>query len=201
MWRSTPIRSSGQSTIAARHNEAVKRHERERILGEQRWTGETVRDARDRRALEQDLEFNTLKGKPLRQRLRGAPPSVETYVVSLGGPLPYMQRLRTIEEETAEHERRLAEARRELADEVGRDVERFAARWRAIAERWSFYAVNELIEKHNRYFPIEARLPMDPRTGDFVRIGGERYDLQPLDTDWVLERFPPSLAEVRREAA
>lgn len=178
----------------------MKRRERERILGEQRWTGETVRDARDRRALEQDLEFNTLKGKPIRQRLRGGTPSAETYLVSLGGPLPYMQRLRQIEEETAEHERNLTAAWLALADECRGDADRFAARWRRFAARHSFYAVNELIEKHNRYFPIEARLPMDPRTGDYVRIAGERYDRAPLDADWVLERFPARLEAARTAA-
>jgi hypothetical protein len=178
----------------------VKRREREQILGEQRWSGETVRDARDRLRLEQDLEFNTLKGKPLRQRLRNATPLAETYLVSLGGPLPYMQRLRMIEEESAEHEYRLAEAWRALAARCDGDAVRFSVDWRATASGWVFDAVNELIDKHNRYFPVEARLPMDPRTGDYVRIGGERYDRRPLDAEWVLERFPPALDAARRAA-
>jgi hypothetical protein len=178
---------------------AVDRRERERILGGQRWAGESVRDARDREALEQDLEYNALKGKPLRQRLRNARPMAESYIVSLGGPLPYMQRLRMIEDEVAQHERELAEAWRELAAESA-DPERFAVRWRTLAGRRSFHAVNELIEKHNRYYPVEARLPMDPRTGDYVRIGGQRYDREPLDADWVLERFPPQLDRARAGA-
>jgi hypothetical protein len=37
---------------------------------------------------------------------------------------------------------------------------------------------------------------MDPRTGDFVLVGGERYDRRPLDATWVLERFPSELAAV-----
>jgi hypothetical protein len=175
----------------------VQRRERERIMGQQRWSGETPRDARERRALERDLEYNALRGRPLRHRLRNATPLAETYLVSLGGPLPYMQRLRMIEDEVDEHERRLADAWRELADESDGDSARFADRWRKVAGRWSFYAVNELIEKHNRYFPVEARLPMDPRTGDYVRIGGQRYDREPLDAAWVLESFPPSLDEAR----
>jgi len=47
--------------------------------------------------------------------------------------------------------------------------------WPAVVERWDFGEVNELIEKHNRWFPIEARLPMDPRTRDFVKVGGRPY--------------------------
>ena len=51
--------------------------------------------------------------------------------------------------------------------------------------------MNELIERHNRNFPAEARLPMDPRTRDFVRINGRPYQREPFDATWILERFPP----------
>ncbi len=54
--------------------------------------------------------------------------------------------------------------------------------------------MNDLIERHNRYFPAESRLPMDPRTGDFVLLDGRPYRRRPLDTGWVLELFPPVLA-------
>ena len=175
---------------------AVKRYERERLLSEQRGHGDTVRSALERRALERDLPDNALLGRPLRQRLRNAKPAVESYVVSLGGPMPYMQRLREIEDETLEHELRLERAWRALAAESD-DERRFAERWRRAASRWSFYAVNALIEKHNRYYPIEARLPMDPRTGDFALVFGRPYHLQPLDEAWVLERFPADLAAAR----
>lgn len=172
----------------------MKRFERERVLGEQRGAGETVRGAAERRALERDLELNTLKGKPLRQRLRTGTLNAESYVVSLGGPLPYMERLRQIEDERADHEGRLQAAWRSLAAECRGEEDAFAARWRRTAERWSFHAVNALIAKHNRYYPIEARLPMDPRTGDFALVSGRRYELAHLDAAWLLERFPAELA-------
>ena len=31
---------------------------------------------------------------------------------------------------------------------------------------------------------------MDPRTGDFVLIHGKRYERDPIDAAWILERFP-----------
>ena len=43
-----------------------------------------------------------------------------------------------------------------------------AAAWRAEAEAWDFADVNRLIEQHNRWYPVEAQLPMDPRTGDYA---------------------------------
>ena len=51
--------------------------------------------------------------------------------------------------------------------------------------------MNDLIERHNRWFPAESRLPMDPRRGDFALVNGRDYRLEPLDARWVLERFPP----------
>jgi hypothetical protein len=95
---------------------------------------------------------------------------------------------------TARHLNRLAEARAELAA-AHADPAAFAARWRSLVERWAFDDVNDLIERHNRFFPVESRLPMDPRTGDFVLVGGERYERRPLDADWILERFPAELSE------
>jgi hypothetical protein len=107
-----------------------------------------------------------------------------------------MHRLRQIEVETASHEARLGEAWRTSA-ESSRDAATFAERWRRTAERWSFTAVNELIERHNRWYPAEARLPMDPRSGDFVLVAGRPYRRRLLDADWVLERFPPELELAR----
>ena len=143
------------------------------------------------RRLAEDVDGSPLKGKRIRHRLKNFVAGPDSYVASMGGPLPWMQRRRMIEDETARHAGRLADARRELAAACRSEAE-FARRWRRIAEGWSFHAVNELIEKHNRNFPAEARLPMDPRTGDFVRLNGKPYRLEPLDARWILGRFPAS---------
>ena len=52
-------------------------------------------------------------------------------------------------------------------------------------------AVNDLISRHNRWYPVESRLPMDPRTGDYARINGEDFRREPLGVEWALNRFPP----------
>jgi hypothetical protein len=177
----------------------IRRTEAERILGE--WG---VRDVTpDARIVRDDLAAgltgSPLKGKPLRRRLRNFTPDPAGYVASLGGPLPYMQRLRAIEELTERHLAQLEEAWRTLARE-SRDAGQFARSWRRIAAGWSFWEVNELIGRHNRFYPAESRLPMDPRTGDFVSIDGGSYRRAPLDERWVLDRFPPALDRVRAAA-
>jgi hypothetical protein len=93
-----------------------------------------------------------------------------------------MKRAREIELQIEDHARRLAEAYAEHRA-TGSD-------WRATAERWSFTEVNDLIARHNRWYPVEARLPMDPRTRDYVKVGGRPYSREPLDAAWILERFP-----------
>jgi hypothetical protein len=173
----------------------IRRTHAEQILGEWGVRDATPDEAVVRERLEVELADSPLKGKPLRRRLRNFTSDAAGYVASMGGPLPYMQRLREIEDLTAAHIERLGRAWAALAADC-RDPDDFARRWRAAAERWSFHEVNDLIDRHNRYYPLESRLPMDPRTGDFVRVGGRSYRREPLDAAWILERFPP----VRRAA-
>jgi hypothetical protein len=150
---------------------------------------ETPRERREREQLEADLESSPVRGRPLRQRLRNFRPDPESGVRALGGPTAWMRRLRAIEDAVEQHERRLGESWRMLAEELQDPVE-FAAAWQELAGNWSFTQVNELIERHNRNFPAEARLAMDPRTRDFVRINGRSYLREPFGARWILSRFP-----------
>jgi len=152
---------------------------------------ETPRDRAEREALETDLLESPVAGKPLRRRLRNFRPGADAAMRALGGPLAWMRRLRAIEVAIELHEQRLRELWSELRGEYP-DDEAFARAWRELAESWSFSDVNDLIDRHNRHFPAEARLPMNPRTGDFVHVNGRPYTREPLDASWILERFPPA---------
>jgi hypothetical protein len=132
-----------------------------------------------------------VRGKPLERRRRNFSLSADRYALSLAGPPAHSRRLREIEEEIGAHEGQLAQAWVELVEQHGDDTQRLARAWRALAERWRFDAVNELIERHNLFYPAEARLAMDPRTRDFVPVGGRPYRMRPLDSRWILQRFPP----------
>ena len=57
---------------------------------------ETPRDRRNLDGLEQDMRDSPLKGRALPLRLRNFRPDVGSYLASLGGPRPYMARLRQI---------------------------------------------------------------------------------------------------------
>ena len=132
---------------------------------------------------------DAVEGRPLSRRARQTKRSVESYLAA--GIVPrYMQRLREIEDATRLHRRRLRVAYEHLREECGDDRARFAQRWHAVARRWRFDELNELIREHNEWYPIESGLPLDPRTRDYVRMRGRSYRRPELGPEWVLDRFP-----------
>ena len=61
--------------------------------------------------------------------------------------------------------------------------------------------MNELIDRHNRWYPAESRLPIDPRTGDYVLVNGRQLPPRRRWTlRWVLERFPVASSVTQAEA-
>jgi hypothetical protein len=111
-----------------------------------------------------------------------------------------MLRLREIEQRIEEHERRLREAWHELAADCAAEPPRFPRAWLARAAQESFDEVNDLIDRHNRWYPVESRLPMDPRRGDYALVNGRDYRLVPLDAEWALERYPADLSSALLDA-
>ena len=153
----------------------------EDVIGEWGIRDVTPASAVEREKLLGEVELNPLTKRPLKRRIRRFRAEPDRYLASLGGPLPFMRRLRQVDDEIEALTIRLAQAYAERTDD---------ASWRRLAERWDFGEVNDLIERHNRWYPVEARLPMDPRTRDFVKIGGRSYRREPLDAQWILRRFP-----------
>ena len=100
---------------------------------------------------------------PLAERIR-----------AMGGPPAYIARKRSIEDFEAAFVRRLRDA---LA--VSEEKAATAIRGSEI-ER-----LNKLIDAHNRYYPIEANLPVSYKTGEFM-VWGEPW--RPL-APWTLERL------------
>ncbi len=75
----------------------------------------------------------------------------------VAGPPAYVRRLRIIEDLEAAIVRLLASGQHE----------RQAAR---LLER-----LDDLVSRHNRYYPVEANLPIDPRSGELVDRDGKRW--------------------------
>jgi len=166
----------------------VRPEERDALLREDAPRAQTARERRQLADLDEDLRSIALRGAPLPLRLRNFRPDAEGYLAALGGPLPYMVRLREIEAMTSGHEEALGAAYDRVAAEVPADA--FADAWRDEVARWRFDEVNDLIARHNRWYPVESRLRMDPRRRDYALVNGRDYRRQPLDATWALERFP-----------
>ncbi len=98
-------------------------------------------------------------------------PADERVRAIAAGPPPYMRRLREIEDLVAAIARTLGERRRQ-ALAIGADPEAFA---RSHVPRRAIARLEDLVERHNRFYPTEANLPMDPRTGVLRDRHGEPW--------------------------
>jgi hypothetical protein len=143
------------------------------------------------RRLRSSLEDETTVGKPLSRRARQTRRTVEAYLRA-GGVPRYMERLRDIDAELSLHGYRLQRMYQALQRACRGDAEEFARRWHERAHAWRFDRVNQMIREHNQWYPVETGLPMDPRTGDYVRRRGRSYRRAEVGPDWILERFPAS---------
>lgn len=124
-----------------------------------------------------------------------APRTIESYIKANSAPR-YMRRLREIEAEFQNQQRRLEGAYAALTEALGHDPQRFARGWRAQAEAWRFDRLNQLVREHNMWYPVEASLPMDPRTRDYRAVRGASYRRVELGPAWVLERYPATPGEL-----
>jgi hypothetical protein len=148
---------------------------------------------RPARSPRDEPRFQTARrGKPLSRRARQRQRTIEGAIGAAFMPR-YMERLREIEDELALLRFRLARERDRIARECDGDEAAFVRRWRETVAVWRFDDLNELIEMHNEWYPVEADLPVDPRTGDYVTVGGREFRRPPVTADWVLARFPAAL--------
>ncbi|MEA2396369.1 MAG: hypothetical protein QOJ82_4260 [Solirubrobacteraceae bacterium] len=152
-------------------------------------------EQRGRSSVERLIERHSVDrdglGRPLSSRARQTRRSVEAYLKSGLRPR-WMERLADIDRGVATEWRRLERAYRTVQEDCRGEPGVFARRWSMVARSWPFDALNELIHQHNDWYPIERQLPMDPRTGDYVRVGGRSYRRPVLGPEWVLEHFPPT---------
>ena len=130
-------------------------------------------------------------GRPFSERVRHSRRTLENYLKA-GGLPRWMERVMEVDARIAQERQRLETAYRALQGECGSDRELFAQRWRAVAEAAAIRSgeLNDLVRQHNEWYPIERDLPMNPRTGDYVRVNGRSYRRPEITAEWVLAQFP-----------
>jgi hypothetical protein len=153
-----------------------------------------------RRARDEEARINDIPPKPgteknLSEHVPSALISLQDRVKALavGGAPAWSRRLKRIHDLTVALTAELQGDWHTLAQKARGDRARFEAAWRQHARSFDFGQVNELIDRHNRYFPAEANLPMDVKTLDYVSFAGGDYRRSPLDAVWITAQFPPDL--------
>jgi hypothetical protein len=141
------------------------------------------------RMVGQDLDEESGVGRPLSDRARQTQRSIEAYLKAGVRPR-WMERVVDVDAGIIYARTRLGEAYRALQEECAGDPALFAQCWQDVANTWDFEELNELIAQHNEWYPIERDLPLNPRTGEYVRVAGRSYRRPLLGPSWVLEQFP-----------
>mgnify|MGYP006282193621 CR=1 FL=1 len=113
--------------------------------------------------------------------------------LAMGGAPAWAVRLRKIETLTAALLDELRGDWSALAQEYRHRPEMFAVAWRHRLGLLKLGTINELVRRHNRYFPAEANLPMSPKTGDYIGWGGRDWRCLPLTVEWAEAQFPADL--------
>ena len=169
----------------------MRREEREQILKQGVVSAETPRGRRERETLAEDIRSSRLHGPAA-----AAPPAQlparrpTAYLSALGGPLPYMVRLREITEMTASTNTGCGRRERRSPRRASTTT-RSRRHGRPTSGRWSFDEVNEPDRPPQ---PVLSRPSPGCRwtraRGTYALVGGEDYRRSPLDAAWALERFP-----------
>jgi hypothetical protein len=97
--------------------------------------------------------------------------SLEERVRAAAGIPAYMRRLRRIEDLTEALVEALDEIYEEERAEEDTSEEEAWERVERRAEQLDLSLLDELVERHNEYYPIEANLPVDPATDRFLYMG------------------------------
>jgi hypothetical protein len=108
---------------------------------------------------------------------------------ALAGPPAYARRKRLIEDLEEVMMRELREALAEAAPKGGGDEETVTAALYARAATFDLERLNDLIERHNRYYPAEANLPIHPRTGALLERGAPWSPLPMMTARLLIARF------------
>ena len=121
--------------------------------------------------------------------------SLADRVRAASGLPPHLRRKRRIEDLEEATVQALAQLLEEAEMEFGPGEPALAA-FRARAREVDLGLINDLIERHNRYYPVEANLPIDVRTGRLMMGGHPWQPMAALTHDDFIARV---LGAVRKQ--
>jgi hypothetical protein len=151
------------------------------------------REAETDALLRESIRAAGLEGKPL--HLRSTPFTQDPGAVLGGmlGPPAWALRLKQIHDQREALTATLRAAWPEHARRFqGRPAE-FADRWRTFVRKLDLATLNNLIAKHNDYYPIEARLRILYPTNKYYVPAGIEWPQRELTVEAILEEYPADL--------
>ena len=134
-----------------------------------------------------------IKGKPLKIPQFNFTISLENKVKSLFGPPYYAKRAGQIENITQKLMEDLTIEYASMIDSLGDDPEVFAQQWTDLIGSLELDELNDLIDKHNTYYPMEAKLQIDPNTGAPLLGSVPWKPKERISVEGLLKRFPPDM--------
>ena len=162
-----------------KHDMSNNRATRDRLLGHQLASHEFDKD---------------IIGKPLNIPEVNFTIPLEKKIQAVSGPPYYAIRARQIEQLTEHLMEDLTVQYRNMMDKFSDRPEIFASKWKESIKSVELDSLNDLIERHNKYYPIETNLPIDPRSGALM-FGCARWEPKDkVTTDSLLQLFPVDTA-------
>ncbi|MGH2584601.1 MAG: hypothetical protein ACRDJE_06775 [Dehalococcoidia bacterium] len=148
------------------------------------------REAETDALLRESVRGSGLEGKPLHLSSMPFKQSGDSVVSGMFGPPGWAVRLKQIHDLRTELTSTLETAWTEHARTWRGRPQEFAGRWRAFVATLDLTKLNALIEKHNEWYPVEARLPIVYPTGQYHVPTGIEYPQKPVTVDALLEQYP-----------
>lgn len=149
-----------------------------------------ARDRLIREKLESHPFSDKCIGKPLNIISVNFTVPLEKTIMSYAGIPEYIQRAKLVEEKTTKIKSDLKLQYDKLEKRVGNNRIKFNKSWENILKSYNFQDINQLIEKHNLFYPQEANLRMDFDTGEYL-LGSDIWRKTPLfSVSLILEELP-----------
>ncbi len=133
------------------------------------------------------------KGKPLNIPQFNFTIPLENKVRSMFGPPHYASRAHRIESITHKLMEDLAFEYAGMINRFGESYEVFAQQWKELVNALELDELNDLIERHNTYYHMEANLQIDPDSGTYLNGSVPWKPKERITVEGLLKRFPPDM--------
>jgi hypothetical protein len=139
--------------------------------------------------LQQASEADPQRGKPITLQSRPFALDTTAYLRAAAGAPAWSRRLVRIERLRAEMLEQLRIAQRELSPPGGAGPATRASGRQAVLQALDLAALNELIDKHNAFYPIEAGLGMEWPSGRYIVPPGMQFPLPRVTLDALIREL------------